>query len=208
MGHYTGYKVDIRLHPDIPAQYLAILKWMALGDESDETPHPPLPDHPFFQTRRWGAILVGSSFYFEWKHPPADYPGILTQDEHGYWRVFSVSSTTGWEEDLSKFLLWLMPWIVPGEEEFVYLGQANYEEAAYPMNAIWHAGSLYWTRTKILPDPQPCIGFGYSSDGPRDGYDGRHEFVDDYAMVTDDHDLPEMIKVSETMHVTPRPLQD
>lgn len=195
MGHYTGYKGDIRLSADLPPDVRKRLEWMVNPNESNGDPVPPLVyNHSFFDTDRPYSMLLGGSSYFEYRPGGSMAESKLELLSDGTTRLLWYSSTKGDEDDLLEFLKWLRPWIVspPTSDEPIFshahlIGQAIYEECTRPMCAVIVAGTIYWSREIVKPepaDPNEHIGFGYSSSGYRDGYDGRMDFTNDTAMET------------------------
>ncbi len=117
MGHYTGYRLSLRLVPSTPVEIIDALRQVLLNNDSAV----PLPfSHAFFQAGSHKGLFGGGSSYF-----------VFTRDNHGQslaspaplarvrfwrnkanqWEIQAFGSTKQFGSSFERLLDWLMPWI-------------------------------------------------------------------------------------------------
>lgn len=194
MGNYTGFKIDLVLRAETPANVLEIIRWM-LDYEEDEPPALAGQDHPFFVGRKRFSLLTGYSSYFEYPEKVGSESLILQDD--GTYKLSTASSTKDRERTLAEFLHWLLPWTVSSEEEPKIVGQALYEENYDPYCAFVHQNQLLWVRYIALPKSEQWP----LASGFRDCYDARHDFSGTLELDLHRADLNKMLAQAEEFDV-------
>lgn len=104
MGMYTELRVNCRLKPDAPQIVVDVLRYLADGDQM-KPPKFALPDHPLFLCDRWRFLMCMSSAYFD------DNPSAGVVRWNGAWHVLSVANLKNYDDEISKFIDWLSPFV-------------------------------------------------------------------------------------------------
>lgn len=94
-----------------------------VGDGEEPT---NLPDHPLFDTERWGTMLQCDSYYFV-----ADTYSTFRFDDIGQsWYLCVRCNLKNYDNEIEKFVDWIMPYIDAREGDF--LGFSRYETTETP----------------------------------------------------------------------------
>lgn len=122
MGMYTELHFNARLKPDVPTPVLEILNYMIGYDKFA----PAHPDHPLFNTSRWGVMLRCSSYYFD-----ADTTSTLRYDDISKQHSLCIRTNfKNYDGEIEKFINWIRPYLDKDEGDF--LGFHRYEETEEP----------------------------------------------------------------------------
>ena len=125
MGMYTELVLKCEIKDDVPAYVKDVLKYLfKSGDEPQM-----LPKHAFFECPRWPMVGRSGSFYHH-PNPVSDYwTGHEGADNRGG-QIFSRSDLKNYNDELTKFLDWLMPYI--DQPDGACIGWTWYEEDDKP----------------------------------------------------------------------------
>jgi hypothetical protein len=141
MGMYTELHFEARLRPD--EDQLKIIQFL-FGECKDTEEEQnkvkellTLPDHEFFTSQRWDWMMRGGSSYFD-KQPRQS----IRQDSwlKQYWHVSVTCNIKDYDNEIEKFLDWVMPLVEMDAYEF--LGYTRYEEHVKP-TFIWNGGDPF-----------------------------------------------------------------
>ena len=122
MGMYTELVLKCEISADSPQSVKAIIKHMfAGGDEPGE-----IPEHDFFKCDRWKCVGAMSSFY----HHPAVVNSVPEFDYTDSFYVFSRSDLKNYDDEISKFVDWVTPYIEGSGD--ICIGWSWYEEDEKP----------------------------------------------------------------------------
>ena len=137
MGMYTEIHYNAELRTDVPADIMAILKFLV---EDGEEP-AVLPEHPFFKCERWRFLATMDSYYFA-----ADTHSTLRYDENGRCHYLCIrANLKNCGGEIESFVDWVAPYIHAIDGDF--LGFMRYEEDDWPV-LIHYPAKL--TRTEAL----------------------------------------------------------
>lgn len=115
---YTELFIKCEMKSDLPKEVLNVLKYL-FGDE-DLDPGIELPEHDFFKCERWRFIGNGYSHYFA--------PFATSEFRKNY--LISRSDLKNYNDEIERFLDWVMPYIAEPEGQFI--GYHIYEESDTP----------------------------------------------------------------------------
>lgn len=125
MGMYTELHFNVQLKEDTPKNIINALNHMLSLSE-----HGRLPDHPLFTNKGTGfrSMLICDSYYFE-----ADSHSTLRFDEiaNAYYLCIR-SNFKNYDDEVSLFLDWIMPYVDVNSDMAELLGFYRYEEDSLP----------------------------------------------------------------------------
>ena len=121
MGMYTQLVFGAELKADKYSEIRPILKYMIEGEELNEIP----PSHEFFRCARWDVLARCDSYYFDLKTNSR-----LIEDEQGIIYLNIISNLKNYDDEISKFLSWISPYLENPIGDF--LGFYRYEEDENP----------------------------------------------------------------------------
>lgn len=148
MGMYTEFHFNVKLKKDLPEEVLSVLKYMVRDGEEPED----LPDHIFFETRRWSVLFTMDSYYFD-----ADTHSTLRQDGiNSAWYLCVRSNLKDYDDEIRHFLSWIHPYLAVSEDDL--LGFWRYEEDIAP-TLIYSWGCVYLTK-EVYAQRQERMGIG------------------------------------------------
>lgn len=124
MGMYTAIHFNSKLNVTKDSDTAKMLKYM-LGERKTR---PRLPDHPLFKTDRWQIMLRCDSYYFD-----EDTHSTLRWDEisEAYYLCIR-SNLKNYDDEIEKFIDWIMPHCGKYKEDGDFLGFYRYEEDETP----------------------------------------------------------------------------
>lgn len=131
MGMYTQLHYGVRLKKNTPQQVVDLLQFM-LGDEAKKPTE--LPDHDLFRTSRWSYMLTCDSYYFNYK----TCSNMRLDDIAGQWFFSVTCNVKNYNNEIEKFIDWLMPYVEAMEGDF--LGYSRYEETETPTIIYYSKG--------------------------------------------------------------------
>lgn len=121
MGMYTELHFNAELRRDVPADVLAVLRFMVDGGDM-----PGLPDHPLFKAPRWRLLFTCDSYYFD-----ADTHSTLRFDEISNTHYLCIrANLKNYDGEIDKFVAWITPYLDKHDGDF--LGFKRYEEDEWP----------------------------------------------------------------------------
>lgn len=139
MGMYTAISLGVNLRKDTPDSVIRVLEYMT-GQVEDGRPAgmyhvsaagdairalvDKVPDHPLFDTDRWGIMLRCGSYYFDYQTG-----WELRKDNFAGYFLSGVSNLKNYSSEIDKFLDWLCPYI---NDDNVWIGWKMYEEDVSP----------------------------------------------------------------------------
>lgn len=121
MGMYTEFVMAAKLKKDTPKTVIDILEFM-MRDRED--PPIDLPDHPLFQTERWGIMLCCDSAYFA-----GDTHSMLSKRKYDFGVEYTLTircNLKNYDSEIEWFLDWISPYIDSTYDGFI--GYMLYEE--------------------------------------------------------------------------------
>jgi len=124
MGMYTELVLSVELRKERPANVIPVLTYLINGEGDEPT---DLPDHPFFEKRRWRMVGRGSSYYFANPEPIGRlHLGNITKTYH-----FTMwCNLKNYQGEIEAFCDWLAPYVHTWGREI--LGWTRYEEEDVP----------------------------------------------------------------------------
>lgn len=128
MGMYTEFYINTEIKKTAPKIVFDVLNY--LFNQNELISEENLPDHPFFKTCRWKFIGKGSSFY----HIP--FPLSKLEKIEGVYYLTSRSDLKNYDNEIEKFLDWIMPYIDTTDDFFI--GYSRYEEDEKP--TLYYSG--------------------------------------------------------------------
>lgn len=111
MGMYTEVYICSSLKTDTPKDALGVLYYL-FGDAVEPT---NLPAHDFFKCDRWMSVGHCSSYY----HIPFPVSVIQSDNVSGQLHVVSRSDLKNYDNEISKFFDWIMPYLDKPVGEFI-----------------------------------------------------------------------------------------
>jgi hypothetical protein len=143
MGMYTELNCAFSLSKDTPPQIVEVLLYM-----TGQSPTEPaeLPPHPLFGDTRWDGMLTSSSAYFDGE----PHSTVRLDEIDGQHRVTIRSNFKNYDDEITKFIDWITPYIdaLPGD----FIGYSRYEDTEIPT-------LLYHPRIFITPQiPEEIFG--------------------------------------------------
>lgn len=133
MGMYTELHLNVELNADVPESVLGLLRYMVDPSGAGAEVPPLLPEHPLFKTDRWDYMLTCDSYYF-----PADTHSTLRLDDISKtWYLCVRTNLKNYDDEIAKFLDWLLPYVDAGTE---CLGYYRYENDDDP-TLIYKSGT-------------------------------------------------------------------
>lgn len=124
MGEYTELFIRAEMRKDTPPEVLDILRYIINPSWSDPE---ILPDHPFFQCRRWDRLANSSSYHVTTTSRYAKRP------EWGIVQILISGSFKNYSSEVEKFFDWIDPYIDALPGEFLGFSQFNVE-----LPTFWH----------------------------------------------------------------------
>lgn len=122
MGMYTELVLNVTISSDAPEEVVTMLRAMANRDV--EPGDLPRPDHPFFKTGRWSALMAASSHYFI----PFALSEMRSLDYTSYHYLSTRSDLKNYDNEIDLFIDWLTPYV----DHDGFAGYKRYEEDEHP----------------------------------------------------------------------------
>jgi hypothetical protein len=128
MGMYTEIHFRANLVRGVPKEITDLLELLITGDFDEEEPEHMalLPDHEFFECRRFRWIFNCSSAYFP-DHPAS----FLKNDPITGWSIFVNADLKNYDGEIGKFFGWIQQYVAG--HEGCLLGYELYEENDDPI---------------------------------------------------------------------------
>lgn len=125
MGMYTELSFNAELEIE-DENVVEVLRFMTNNGAEPEKK----PDHEFFTSDRWKYLFFGSSYYF----PNTIKPVFRYDDISADYRLTTRSNIKNYDDEIFKFLNWILPYVVDGVGRGGLYAQVCYEEAYEPTN--------------------------------------------------------------------------
>lgn len=124
MGMYTELVFGCSLKKDAPDEVVNILRYLSDNNDAYES---FLPQHPFFNCNRWRLIGSNSSCYFG----GASHFQFIVDSIMGY-RISLRCNIKNCDNEIQKFIDWIMPYVNYGAGYNELLGYYIYEKDIEP----------------------------------------------------------------------------
>ncbi len=124
MGMYTELVLKCRVSKTVPDEVKRVINYLFNGGEKPIF----LPEHAFFECNRWSHIGKSSSYYHH-PQPLNDYHDVDYSNEI---YIFSRSDLKNYDDEISKFINWVTPYIDGSGDGSQCIGWSWYEEDDKP----------------------------------------------------------------------------
>lgn len=128
MGMYTEIHFRAQLVKGVPTEVVSLLQLLISGNFDPEDPDcvALLPDHDFFECRRFRQLFNCSSAYFP-DHPAS----FIQEDRYSGWNIMVNADLKNYDGEIGKFFGWIQQYVAG--HEGCFLGYELYEENDDPI---------------------------------------------------------------------------
>ena len=146
MSYYTRDEFSASLRSGTPTEVVNFLQ--AVADADFDKAETLAPDHPFFRTKKWLALLCGIDAKAIW--PEADGKMSLNRNQDGSMMLKLHSTAKNFSKEIETFCDWIVPHIAASEGEV--LGEFeddDYEYRLFPTQLVFQRARIEQRSSEI-----------------------------------------------------------